>query len=406
MSMIKIIFGIIGVVGVGILTWFFFFRGPATTEPVSTTTPSTQYNNLSEDTGVTTPTDEPSTNINIQTPVTTTSLNTKIFKIGNGPIAGATIIQTLRPTTTIARYVQQNNGHVFDIALNSSGAVPRSVSNTTIPGIVRVLWTEGGDGAILQYIDNNIIKTVHLGFPAGQSTTTRPTSIKFLPDDIQDLAVSPNGAQITYVLKKNPGITGYVAKVDGTESKEVFTIPLREVLISWSSPTTLIAASKSAAATPGIAFSINASSGAVLPLLYAPSLTLTANPTFTYVVYQTGNTTYARNITTGKSLGLSFDPFPEKCIWGVATSTYLYCAAPITYTEPSYLDMWHQGVHSVSDSILLFDVKNGKNIILATPGSDDGGVDSTIHTMVLSKDEKYLLFTQRGDYSLFGVKLQ
>ncbi|MBP9711266.1 MAG: hypothetical protein KBD50_03375 [Candidatus Pacebacteria bacterium] len=396
----------IGVVAAVGLVWFLFFRAPGVEVVPVTTEPElqsdfTQTVNVDspENTGDAIAATEPG-----EGEAVSISVDSKIYKIGNGPVAGATIIQTLRPTTTVARYVQQNNGHVFDITLDSSGAVPRSISNTTIPGIVRVLWAAGGNAALLQYLDAGVTKTVHLGFPVGQSTTTRPVTIKFLPDGIQDLAVSPSGASVVYLLKTATGVNGFIAKADGTESKQVFTIPLKEVLISWPSQGTLLAQSKSAFGVPGIAFSINATSGAVLPLLYASGLTLTANPSFARVVYQTNGTTYSREVATGKSLELSFDPYPEKCIWGTATTTYLYCATPLDYTDAAYLNTWHQGINPTSDAILLFDVATDQETILAVPGSEEGGVDSAIHSMSISEDNNYLLFVRRGDYSLWGVR--
>jgi len=404
---LAILFGIVSIV-LALVGWFFFFRTPAET-PIDTSgeifqTGGTQTVGVSGGGNTTTNTE---TNVNTQTPVQLS--NQKIFKIGNGPIVSAIVIQTLRPTTTVARYVQQNNGHVFDITLDSSGAIPRSVSNTTIPGIVRALWAEGGNAVLLQYLEGALIKTVYLGFPIGQSTTTRPVIIRFLPDGIQDIAVSPNGASVVYTLRAASGVVGYTAKADGIGSKQLFTIPLSEIVISWPTQNTLLAQSKSAVGTPGIAFSINASSGAVTPSLYAPSLTLTASHTFSHTVYQStvgeSLSTYVRENSSGKTAALSYDPYPEKCIWGIATSTHLYCASPLEYVEPNYLDRWHQGSIKVTDSILWFNVATGEQTILATPGSDEGGVESVIQTISVSSDNKYLLFVRQGDYSLWGVRI-
>ncbi len=407
---ILIIVGIVGIV-LAIVGWFFFLRAPAEvnldTSGELFQTGGTQTMGVSGgNTTTSTNTTEDATNT--QNPIQLS--NQKVFKINNGPVVGATVIQTLRPTTTVARYVQQNNGHVFDVALDSSGAIPKAISNTTIPGIVRALWADGGNSVLLQYLEGSLVKTVYLGFPVGQSTTTRPVTIRFLPDGIQDIAVSPDGLSVVYLLRSSSGVVGYTAKPDGMGGKQLFTIPLSEIVISWPAKNTLLAHSKSGLGTPGMAFSINASSGAVTPTLYASSLTLTANPTFSHIVYQStvGEflSTYARNNITGKTSSLSYDPYPEKCIWGTATSTYLYCAAPLEYVETSYLDRWHQGAASVSDAILWFNVATGEEDIIASPGSDEGGVESAVHTMTISADNKYLLFVRRGDYSLWGVRLE
>lgn len=404
-SFLKVFLIVLFVGGLTAAGWFFFLRTPnVALEPTTTTFPSGATQTVGVD--VLQPVVTTNTATNIQTPINTTGAATPIFKVGNGPIVAATIIQTLRPTTTVARYVQQQNGHVFDITLDSSGAVPRSVSNTTIPGIVRALWTNQGNGVVLQYLDNTVVKTVHLEFPLGQSTSTRPVLIKFFPDGIADIAVSPDGMSVVYLLKNTSGVVGYTAKSDGTSSKQLFTIPLKEILISWPSTSKLIAQSKSAPGVPGITFSINASNGAVLPLLYAPGVTLTANPSFAHLVYHTGDTTYAREVSSGKSLELTYTPYPEKCVWGIATSTYLYCATPLSYTESSYLSLWHKGYTATTDALIVFDMRTGDDAILAAPGSEeDGGVESAIHTMSISNDGKYLLFVRRGDYSLWGMRL-
>lgn len=394
--------------GLATAGWFFFLRTPSA-DVVSTST-GTFPTGTTQTVGVDTPqgTTNSTNETNTLTPLNTTGTITPIFKVGNGPVAGATIIQTLRPTTTVARYVQQQNGHVFDITLDSSGAVPRSVSNTTIPGIARALWTDKGNGVILQYLDSATVKTVHLNFPEAQGTSTasRPVVIKFFPDGIADLAVSPNGSSVVYLLKNASGVTGYTAKTDGTGSKQLFTIPLKEIVISWPSTNNLLAYSKNAPNAAGVAFSINASSGVVLPLLHATNLTLTANPTFAHLVYTANETTYTREISTGKSRELSYDPYPEKCIWGTATSTYLYCAASLSYAGSSYLSAWQKGFNSVADALLVFDMRTGDEAILATPGGEeDGGIESAIHTMSISDDGKYLLFVRRGDYSLWGLRI-
>ncbi|MDP4020705.1 MAG: hypothetical protein Q8P58_01515, partial [Candidatus Adlerbacteria bacterium] len=325
----------------------------------------------------------------------------------NGPVVSATVVQTLQPTTTIARYVQQNNGHVFDLLLDSSGAVPKAISNTTIPGVARALWAQGGGAVILQYLDGNITKTVSLTFPPQNATTTQPVAIKFLPDGIRDIAVSPSGTRVVYLLRTANGVDGYTAATNGTGSAKLFSLPLSEILISWPSTNTLLAYTKSTLGTPGVAFSISASAGAVVPLLYAPGLTLTADPTYSYLVYQTGDSagpsTYVRNSTDGTSAGLSFDPYPEKCIW--ASAITLYCAAPLTYTVANYLDLWHAGTATEAEALYAFTFPGGQSSIVAVPGGEEGGVGSTIDTLSVSPDQKYLLFVRRGDRSLWGVRL-
>lgn len=333
-----------------------------------------------------------------------------VFKINDGPVMGATLMQYGRPTTTVARFVMQDSGHVFDLPLDSPGSVARAVSNTTIPGLSTATWSEKGNGLILQYLDNNIIKTVHLAFPPATTTITTMGAVKlqFFPNGLSQVAVSPDGASATYLVPVRGGADGYVSKADGTGGKKLFNLPLTQLLLSWPSATTMLAQSASAGGMPGVVFSIDAKSGGTLPLIYAPGITATANSTFATVVYQTIGTNraaYARDTKTGNNVALSFDPIVDKCRWSNVSATVLYCAAPLTYTDPTYQDAWYQGTGSEPDSIFVFYVTTGRTSILAAPGGKDGGEQADIAELAVSPDDRYLLFIRKGDRSLWGVRL-
>jgi len=387
--------------------WFFFFRS---TNSISTNTgsPTSAFGNNPSNSN----TSSVNTDLNVnQTINTTASAEQKIFKITDGPVVGAMLIQTLRPTTTIARYINQDDGHVFDVPLGVAGAVPRVVSNVTIPGGQRAVWLEGGNAAIMQYVDDTgVVKTVYLGFP--QATTTsviQPTRIQFLPDNITDIAASPDGRSVAYLLKTQNGSDGYIAKSDGTNSKKVFSLPLSQLLISWPSQSTLLVQTKSAAGVTGMAFAVDIKSGSISQLVSAPGLSATADPFFSEIVYEksdgTNEATYAHNIKNGTDMSLSFNPMPEKCIWSSLSINILYCAVPLQTTTANYLDLWHAGTASYPDGISAYALNSGLSVAIATPGSSDGGIASDIFEMSLSPDEQYLSFTTKGARALWGVLL-
>ena len=225
-----------GVVAAGFVVWLVYFSGPATA-PVTTDTVPLGTGDTRSTTAV-----SPESTTNNGLPVAVAEVSTqKVFKVAQGPIAGAALLQTRYPTTTVARFVLQNNGHVFDFVIDSPGAVPKAVSNTTIPGIARVVWSEGGRGVLLQYVDGDL-KTAHLSLPAVGSTTP-PVRIQFLPANIADVAVSPNGASVAYLIRTTAGADGYVAAANGASPKKLFSLPLSQVSLSWPSQGTLVAVS-------------------------------------------------------------------------------------------------------------------------------------------------------------------
>lgn len=398
----KIILWIIGagIAAAGIILWLVYFHTPTLT--TTTTEPQFGTGNVQNNTNVT-PSDT------TDTTATGAPSIRKIFKIAEGPVAGATLIDTTRPTSTVARYVMQTNGHAFDLVLDSPGAVPKSISNTTVPGIKRVTWSEGGNGALMQYIDTGTVKTVHFALPPVTSTTTMPVRVQFLPVNIASVAVSPDGANVAYLLKTAGGGDVYTARADGADAKNLVSLPLSEIALSWPEQGTLLAGSAPASGVTGVILSINAKTGAYAPLMFAQGLTAIADRALSRIVYQTegaDRSTYYRVIKTGLSKPLSFDPSPESCVWSFATSTTMYCAVPLSYVETNYLDLLHQGAEGKPSNIVSYDLETARSTIVAVPGgAADGGEQADIAEITTSKSGKYLLYIRRSDRSLWAVRL-
>lgn len=403
-----------GALFVLLLVWFFFLRPVGELAP-SDTVPQQTFTQNDARTDVGRPNPDGS---NAAEPLLSPTSPQKIFKIHDGPVAGAVFMQEGRPTTTIARFVMQQNGHMFDLPIDSPGAVSRSASNTTIPGAAKVAWSLRRDNgrevaavALMQYLSERTVKTLSLSFPATTSTpgSPAPVRIQFLPDNVTSLAASPDGTRVVYLLKTPAGSDGYVAQADGSSPVKVFSLPLWHIVLNWPSTNTILATSKAAAGVPGMAFFIDPVSGSVAPTLYAAGLTATAGPGVTHILYQRAGAsreTYAHEVRTNLDRRLSFDPLPEKCAWSRLRQGAVYCAVPLSSFVPAnYVDLWHQGSASASDSIVLYDLSTGQTSILATPGNRDGGVPSDILEMALSADEKYLLFITKGARSLWGVRL-
>ncbi len=333
-----------------------------------------------------------------------------VFKIAEGPVAGAVFVQTQRPTTTVARYASAADGHVYDLAIDSPGAAVQTVSNTTIPGIGRALFRADGRGVLLQFMASTllpVVRTVAIQFSASSSQSA--ASVRFLPDDLLDVAFSPEGTSVAYLKETSDGgSAGYVARSDGSGERSLFSFPLSSVLLSWPSPSSLLLLTKSAAGVPGAAFSIGASSGALTQLLFAPGLTALSDPSFSYLLYRSnaggGASSAARNLATGSERELSFDPIPEKCAWYSAAA--LYCGVPLVALPGDYLDLWHRGERSEADFILRYDVAAGTSTVIAAPASALGAEVPDIASIGVSPDGRYLFFITKESRTLWGVRLR
>jgi hypothetical protein len=396
---------------VGAAGLFIFLKPSSSGQPTTTTdTFGTGQTTVS----TVTPASGQSDQTNQVMSVTPSSNGRKVFQIAVGPVSGAAFTQTFSPTTTLARYILQENGHVMDQAIDVPGSLPRAVSNTTIPGTQGAIWAKGASIALLQYIDDATVKTVALTFPdaaTSSKSVTKPVQIQFLPNDALGVAVSPSGTQVAYLLAGSSGVDGYIANINGGNAKKLFSIALSQLLLTWPSSNTLLLSMKSAAGVPTMIFSVDVKTGNILSLIYAPGATALANAAFSYVLYQTGSTgaapaSYAHDTKTAGDIRLSFNPMPEKCVESRVSPSKFYCAVPQSYFDGAYVDNWHKGEASLPDRIVSFSLNRlPATDIIATPGGSDGGVSSDILEMQVSPDDKYLLFIKKQDRSLWGVRL-
>ncbi len=387
--------------------WILFFTG----SPAQTGAQGGSFLSLLQGTKNTSPTNATDTNVplnGVQQPAMGGVVQ-KIFKIADGPIVSATFIQTQNPTTTIARYITADTGHILDLVIDSPGNIAKVVSNTTIPGLISAKWAERGNAVVVQYFEGRTVKTLYEQFAS--STTAIPPRIHFFPDDIQSYDVSPDGMSLTYLLKTAGGTNGYIASTTGTNTKRLFSLPLTQTLVSWPAKSALLVTSKEAAGVPGIAFSIKTKDGSATPLVYANGLTAMANVDFSRVIYQTiadpatQGLTYSHDTLNGFDLPVPASPAPEKCRWSSVATTTLYCAVPVDSRTANYVDLLHVGVAVDADDIGVFNTLGGMTEIATVPGSKQGGTATPIENIALSPQDTYLSYVTYGDRSLWGVRL-
>lgn len=386
-----------------LLAWFIFATSPVPTQTVSQN--GTDLSTI-DNSSIAVPQGSGSGATTGTTQSGTPTTQQKIFKLSDGPVAGATFVEASRPTTTLARFIMADNGHAFDLMIDTQGAVPKALSNTTIPGALSAQWA--GTSAVLQYLDNSTPKTVYINLPAPNASSSL-SRLTFYPDGIVSLAIAPKGDAVAYLLRTSTGITGYTSKPDGTAGKKLFTLPLSQVELRWPAEGTLLAYSSASAGVPGIAFAIDAKSGVVTPLVYGLGLTATADTAFAHILYQTtdGNVvrTFSHSVSSGVDQALSFSPLPEQCVPS-SQSIIMLCAASLVALPTDYLDLWHQGAANAVDSLFAYNLAAGTSTLLATPGSSDGGVSTDMLQIAVSPDGRYALYISKQDRSLWGVRLQ
>lgn len=82
----------------------------------------------------------------------------------------------------------------------------------------------------------------------------------------------------------------------------------------------------------------------------------------------------------------------------------IYCAVPQDIAFGDYPDAWYQGLISFTDDFWRINTKTGETRLLARLNElSDESIDVT--NPVLSTNEDYLIFNNKKDLSLWGLKL-
>jgi hypothetical protein len=79
---------------------------------------------------------------------------------------------------------------------------------------------------------------------------------------------------------------------------------------------------------------------------------------------------------------------------------------PLSYVPVNYIDLWHQGVASVADQLVGYNLDTRADVAIGTPGkSADGGSAADIGYLSISQDGNYVLYINKVERALWGVQL-
>lgn len=443
----KIIFiTVFCIVGVSMLSFYFYTHKSQTTTQTTTSTGTYQpFLGGSTTTGQNTQTSEAPTGDTTNTSNSTTIpeqaqsvVGTDRFhQITDFPVAGATFFEDTRPipVTDIAlpggelppdqiaggktakgktiapkpqvpkfeivpaiRYVERITGHIDEMYLDTK-AVGKN-SNGTIPSIYEAVFDGSASSVLYRYLssDGKTINTflASLGGVKGE----------FLPADILDISISPDKTKFFYLTKTFSGVVGTTRSFKDTKKNQVFNSSLTELLSQWVSSQTIYLTTKASSTVNGDLFSLNTMNGVLTKIFGGiQGLTTLANNDGSLVLYSsTANGSPRLGIFDVKKhatrdLGLS--SLPEKCVWG-STTGFIYCAIPREVSGGQFPDSWYQGLVSFDDHFVKINTATGE---ISTIADSLYGIPVDGTHLFLNKTEDQLFFINKKDSSLWSLDL-
>lgn len=332
----------------------------------------------------------------------------KLRRVSNTAVAAAVTFE--RDEEVVIRFIERETGHIFDTTTTSLPQI--RVSNTTIPRIQEVLWMPDGESLILRYIDEDSgenIESFYAEITSIEDVEEQSLIGVFLKRNIHAITLSQSGKQIFYLSGVTGDTVGTVANPNGKQGSRVFFSPLSEWILQWTSGNTIAFTTKPSAATLGYLYFFNKNSRVFEKVISGKNgLTTLVSPDKQFSLYseniRNSITFGVLDISAKEETILPVTTLPEKCVWSINDEYVVYCAVPESIVGREYPDRWYQGLISFSDSIWKINIKTGSADMITEPESEVG-LKMDIVTMMLTKDEKYLLFTNKKDSTLWSLRL-
>lgn len=322
-------------------------------------------------------------------------------------------------STSTVRYIERATGHIYGIDFDGRNRL--RVSNTTLLKSFESSWSPAADKLAIRYFEDPVsglgtrlsVKTflasiVDLVGDTGSlengATTTELKGV-FLPQSAAAVAVSPGEDRVFYLNSSDGTTNGITADFENKKQKNIFESSFGEFNVAWPSKDIIALLTKPSAEVDGYLYFLNPSTKSFKKIMGGiKGLTATVSPKGDKVIYsQSANKIFKTKIFDVKqktSEDFSFAALPEKCVWSGKDGNVIYCAAPEARPAADYPDEWYQGVFSFNDAVWSKNFLTGETGLLAKQFNAD------MVNLILSKDEDYLIFTDKNDGTLWSLKLK
>lgn len=306
------------------------------------------------------------------------------------------------------RYVDRATGNIYETATNTPSLT--RISNTTVPKIYESYFVDKDDSLVIRDLIGNtdIIRTRYgnLDF-ATTSTDEKTLLLSDLPLNIFQLVVSPNKDKIFYIT--NEQNRGVISRPNGANKINVFDSQLKEWLAVWPTTNSIVITTKASGFAQGFSYLLNPDTRSVTRLLGdILGLTTLPSPDLSKILFSYSTrgsiklSLYDRK--TNEYTDLIYNTLSEKCVWSKKEKDVIFCAVPKNIAFDTYPDVWYQGLITFSDSIIKMNTKTGESRFIIDIQNESKEVVDVINP-ILSKEEDYLLFTNKTDLILWGLRL-
>ncbi|OGJ05278.1 hypothetical protein A2456_03700 [Candidatus Nomurabacteria bacterium RIFOXYC2_FULL_36_19] len=312
------------------------------------------------------------------------------------------------------RYVEKTTGNIYQTFIDK--IEERKFTTTLIPKVYDAYFGNRGGSVVMRYLKGNertietFLGTMPKELLGGDSGGNTEIKGSFLPDNIKDISISPDGSKMFYLFNSGDNMIGTILNFSTNKKVQIFDSPFTEWISQWpnSGTTGTIALStKPSANVPGYMYKMSETGKNLTKILGdINGLTTQTSPNGKLVLYSDNNlflNVYDTNTMNSSILGIR--TLPEKCVWGKLGDS-IYCAVPKSIEAGDYPDTWYQGEVSFSDQFWKIDIKTGNATILIDPLAVEKGEEVDGTKLTLDSGENYLFFVNKKDNFLWKLNLK
>ncbi|ETB64087.1 TPA: peptidoglycan-binding protein [Candidatus Nomurabacteria bacterium] len=317
--------------------------------------------------------------------------NKYFYKLDNSNIQQTEKVEAVK-------YVEKATGHIYQIDLDKN--TQNKVSNSTIPQINEVLFSDNAKSIIYRYLSED--KTI-----SSYLATMGATSGNFLPSNIIEIATSPTKDKVFYLVKNEDGVYGTIRNFIDGRTNSFFNSSFTEWLIDWDREDQILLTTKPSWSVNGSLFALNINTGTMTKILGGiKGFTTTSNKDNSLILYSSSTNNGPKlnifNIDKHTSLDLDTYGLADKCVWS-NDGVNIYCAIPSKIVGNEYPDAWYQGLVSFDDFFVKINSETGEKETLAN-SINKISLDGV--NLLLNKDESKIFFINKKDNTFWSLDLK
>lgn len=331
-------------------------------------------------------------------------VTTRLRQVSDRPVAGAWFTEGTSTTPQSIRFMERATGHIFETPVDSYAEV--RLSNTTIP-LTQELIPVSDTTFILRTIPDTEIVLSSFGV---LNATTSQQSVHTSPlKRFERVAVAGDGLSLLTVTETASGSQIELMEPNGEKSRTILLSPIR----SWvplAGGKRFFLESAASSGIPGFLYEIKTDGGLRTVIGEIPGLLSLPSPSGRYVLYSgsEGTRTSLEMLDTesGERYLAPLRTLAAKCAWVSETPPLVFCGIsdPLAPNSSNLPDDWFLGKVAFSDSAWLIRPVESSAESLGYL-QEIAGVPFDITDVAISPDQKYAIFKNKNDLTLWALDL-